>query len=369
MHLSIASLFLATLVAAGEAVETGGATVSSEAGIGATPTCATSNKNPAPVSPEVSKDENEDDGYDPAARNPYEHYPTRNIWGPGDLNRMFQRIVDKFPQYKPEILSSPDTHNGGPWLLRMDDFITDRECEIMIEETKLAINGTRPNMMAHANDEANEDGGVCQSTQCWCSDEVCMKLPEIVQFRKRVENLVNATWKQAELMHFIEYIPDQRYGRHHDWINGEEYTIQGPRLWTLLMYFHDIPEENGGNTCFSDIPDHDGNPICVQPKKGRLVLWPNILDENPNKQEQRTWHEANPIKTGFKHSGTIWFHLREPDRTKENGGNSGADYDYDSIPGRKIPGFADENLSDEEVLNQNFGSMEQQHGDEHIKQS
>ena len=62
-----------------------------------------------------------------------------------------------------------------------------------------------------------------------------MKVPEIVRFRKRVENLVNATWDQAELMHFIEYIPNQRYGRHHDWVNGEEKTIQGPRLWTLLM--------------------------------------------------------------------------------------------------------------------------------------
>jgi len=76
----------------------------------------------------------------------------------------------------------------------------------------------------------------------------------------------------------------------------------------------------------------------VQPKKGRIVLWPNVLDEDPTKQEERTWHEANPVKTGFKHSGTIWFHLREPDRQIEDGNYDEDDYDYDGIPGRLMPG-------------------------------
>jgi len=70
-------------------------------------------------------------------------------------------------------------------------------------------------------------------------------------------------------------------------------------------------------------------------------LWPNVLDEDPTKQEQRTWHEANSIKTGLKHSGTIWFHLREPDRYDDNRDGDGeydVDYDYDGLPGRLLPG-------------------------------
>ena len=82
-------------------------------------------------------------------------------------------------------------------------------------------------------------------------------------------------------------------------------------------------------------------------------MWPNVLDEDPNKQEQRTWHEANPVKTGFKHSGTIWFHLREPDRgVNQNGDGDGdyeVDYDYDGsdrlMPGEKRPEREDDSIA------------------------
>lgn len=63
-------------------------------------------------------------------------------WGPGDLNQMFTRIVTDpiYLRYKPEILSRPrvapedkEKVREGPWMVALDDFLTDQECETLIE--------------------------------------------------------------------------------------------------------------------------------------------------------------------------------------------------------------------------------------------
>jgi prolyl 4-hydroxylase len=54
---------------------------------------------------------------------------------PGDLNRLFQRIVDDQyfqEQYTPIVLSSPETTNG-PWVIQFDNFVSHEECERLIE--------------------------------------------------------------------------------------------------------------------------------------------------------------------------------------------------------------------------------------------
>jgi len=70
--------------------------------------------------------------------------------GPGDLHRMFERIVDEggyYQQYKPVIHSRPvlEGHEGiygrkleegqieGPWVITFDDFLTEEETDRLIE--------------------------------------------------------------------------------------------------------------------------------------------------------------------------------------------------------------------------------------------
>lgn len=55
------------------------------------------------------------------------------MWGPGDLNKMFERITTEpfyIEKYQPNILSQPPE---GPWIVTMENIATEEECKTMIE--------------------------------------------------------------------------------------------------------------------------------------------------------------------------------------------------------------------------------------------
>lgn len=258
----------------------------------------------------------------------------QNIWKTGDSDAMYERIVRDFPQYSPTVLSRPEDseyakeaqdHNTdvgvGPWLVQIEDFLTDEECDAMIEQTRIAIDDKENDYSLLANDMDTEKGSACQSTQCWCDPDDCMEDPVLKPVWKKIEELVGLPFHtHTEPVHFIQYVPGQRYGIHTDAIAEEYYSMQGPRLFTILFYLNDIEEGNGGETCFPQIGRADGRvreeseKLCIQPQKGRAVIWPNILNELPNGRielaENRTWHEANGIQQGYKYASTVWYHLR-----------------------------------------------------------
>jgi hypothetical protein len=47
----------------------------------------------------------------------------------------------------------------------------------------------------------------------------------------------------------------------------------------------------GGGTNFPLL----GN-LTVMPKKGRALIWPSVLDEDPNAKDARTDHQALPVR-------------------------------------------------------------------------
>jgi prolyl 4-hydroxylase len=69
----------------------------------------------------------------------------------------------------------------------------------------------------------------------------------------------------------LRYEPGQFYKSHHDQ-NCAPWAPQGVRLLTFYIYLNDVDE--GGGTHFTDLG------ITMQPKRGRAVLWPSVLDSN-----------------------------------------------------------------------------------------
>ena len=65
-----------------------------------------------------------------------------------------------------------------------------------------------------------------------------------------------------------------------------------------FLYFNDVDE--GGETEFNLLN------ITVQPRRGRLLLWPNVLDARPDLSDRRTDHEARPVLAGQKHAVNSW---------------------------------------------------------------
>lgn len=263
----------------------------------------------------------------------------QNIWKTGDNDRMYERILRDFPQYSPTVLSRPEDSDYassrtakdnpdvgvGPWLIQLENFLTEEECDEMIAQTKIAIEGDDTTWAGLANDtEATQMGGVCQSTQAWCDPDHCMNQEILQESWSKIEDLVDIPFAtHTEPVHFIQYVPGQKYGSHTDAIPDEYDSMYGPRLFTILFYLNDVDDGNGGQTCFPKIerayPDASNStvfqePICVQPKKGRAVIWPNILNEIPDDRveipDDRTWHEAHGITEGYKFASTVWYHLR-----------------------------------------------------------
>ncbi len=51
------------------------------------------------------------------------------------------------------------------------------------------------------------------------------------------------------------------------------------------------------------------NNLKVKPKKGRALLWPSVLDNNPEEQDPRTHHSAAAVIKGKKYAANAWIHL------------------------------------------------------------
>jgi prolyl 4-hydroxylase len=84
----------------------------------------------------------------------------------------------------------------------------------------------------------------------------------------------------------------------------------GPRILTAFMYLNDVA--GGGGTRFGPLN------LTVQPKQGKMLLWPSVLDDDPYEWDPRTLHEALPVTAGTKHGSNAWFHLRDFKGPSEN---------------------------------------------------
>ena len=67
------------------------------------------------------------------------------------------------------------------------------------------------------------------------------------------------------------------------------------------MYLNDVAD--GGETRFTILN------ISVRPRRGRVVLWPSVLDAQPNERDDRTEHEAVAVREGTKFAANYWLHL------------------------------------------------------------
>eukprot|EP00934_Nitzschia_sp_Nitz4_P006478 Nitzschia sp. Nitz4//scaffold91_size79674//40433//44313//NITZ4_005370-RA/size79674-processed-gene-0.95-mRNA-1//1//CDS//3329560109//6468//frame0 len=232
----------------------------------------------------------------------------RPAFHPGELNALFERIVnDPYwnDTYGPlDVLSSPST--GGPWIITMKNFVSDEECARFIEigyEEGFEIS-------MDVADEANFDGtyeGVGSdgrtSTNAWCP-ESCLTDAVVGPVHERIQKLTGLGYNYSEWYQLLRYEPGQFYEEHHDYIHHEWDSAQGPRVLTVYMYLNDV--EEGGGTMFGEL----GN-LTVMPEKGRVVMWPSVLDEDPSEWDQRTMHEALDVKSGIKYGANAWIHLRD----------------------------------------------------------
>ena len=61
--------------------------------------------------------------------------------------------------------------------------------------------------------------------------------------------------------------------------------------------------EAGGHTHFPRLN------VSVQPRRGAALLWPSVLDADPNERDDRTEHESVAVVAGTKFAANYWLHM------------------------------------------------------------
>ena len=105
-----------------------------------------------------------------------------------------------------------------------------------------------------------------------------------------------------ESFQLLSYEKDQFYRSHHDSSRTDD-TPSGPRILTFFLYLTDV--EEGGETYFNKLD------LAVKPKKGRALVWPSVMDDDPNLWDARMFHEAKDVIKGKKMAANHWVHLND----------------------------------------------------------
>jgi prolyl 4-hydroxylase len=245
-------------------------------------------------------------------------------WKPGDLNRFFWNIttLPQFQKYQPNTISRPDLIDGdseesadyklGPWIVTLDNFVSDEEADRLIQlgaEEGYKRSSDVGNMKFDGTYEENVNDGRT-SLNAWCQNE-CYRDPAAMSVISRIENLTNVPEIHSEYLQLLKYEVGQYYRQHHDYIDTDVNRQQGVRLLTVFLYLNDV--EEGGGTRFPLLD------ITVMPKKGRVLIWPSVMNDHPDRKDRRTEHEALPVEKGIKYGANAWIHQRDFKTPNKNG--------------------------------------------------
>lgn len=227
-----------------------------------------------------------------------------SVWQSGDLDKMFQKlttdphVVDK---YKPTIFSKPPE---GPWVVTLENVASPDECEAMIEAGRVRGYERSKDVGSRKFDGTFDsfESDDRTSSNTWCVDE-CYDDQRHQNVLKIVENITGIPEKNSEYWQLLHYQEGQFYRRHHDYIPFHNFRSQGVRILTVFVYLNNVTE--GGGTRFTDLD------ITVEPRQGRALLWPSVLNDSPSTKDKRTHHEALPVIRGEKYGANGWYHERD----------------------------------------------------------
>lgn len=247
-------------------------------------------------------------------------------WQSGDLHRMFHNIVTQTTYPDVTIYSRSDQPISAenskqmdklydPWILTIDNFLTDEECDEIIQ---LGYNEGYKRSQDISNDK-NDDGSFKgykndrrTSKNAWCSNRNnCREKPVIQRVHDRIEQITQISALNSEDFQILKYEEGEFYREHHDFIEHQVDRACGPRILTVFLYLSDV--EEGGGTRFPSL-NH-----TVNPKKGRVLLWPSVMNSNPILPDRRMRHEALPVIKGRKFAANAWIHLYDNVTPTQNG--------------------------------------------------
>lgn len=219
----------------------------------------------------------------------------------GDIFKITNNIVSSFRELEPELVSN------DPPIIVFDKFLNNETIEAFLNYGAGKYKRST-GLLIEDGKYKSTTTEIRTSQNTWCQTNECINNIHIQNMTEQISAMLNIPSLNFEFAQMLYYFPciegEEKncsfYKRHHDFIQEDTERMQGPRIFTLFMYLNDV--DKGGFTVF------DAN-ISVQPKKGRAVLWPNVLDSNVFIMDHRTHHEAKPVFSGEKFAVNFWIHM------------------------------------------------------------
>lgn len=217
----------------------------------------------------------------------------------GDITVITSPYHDAAPYIEELEEEDQDDNDELPWLVSIDNFLTDEECERLIELG--GVMGYKRSTK-YSDDETNLDGTAKFVTEdsrtsynAWCY-EGCDDDPIVRGVINRMEKMTGVPYSNYENLQLVRYTEGQQYKEHHDWTSTHEKHPYGGRILTFFLYLNDV--EAGGGTKFNYLN------FTATPKKGGAVVWPSMTDDM-KEQNDWTWHQALPVEKGIKYGVSL----------------------------------------------------------------
>lgn len=199
--------------------------------------------------------------------------------------------------------------HSSPNVYVIDDFLTKAElqyCEELVENQKF-----KKSFVDNPDNEQVEEE---QRTSTFLSLGK-LQNAQVAMMERRAAELLGLTVEQIEPLQLVRYREGEFFGLHHDLgVLFEDGSIELPqrqvwsrrRMTTIFVYLNNVPDKCGGCTYFPECHD-----LRVQPKRGRAVLFSNILENGM--PDPRTVHAGEAVLEGkqkkekvVKYGMNIW---------------------------------------------------------------
>ena len=237
---------------------------------------------------------------------------------PGELNLMFERIVetapgnqteasqvaakekkvqdDGTPFYTVTVHSRPESpaaiadesgvipvdmkqdRREDPFVVTFDNFLTDEECDHLIQLGYSTGYDRSKDVGTVTTDGTYTavESKTRTSENAWCSEKTgCRDDPISKRVMERIANVTKIPSENFEDFQMLKYEEGQFYRVHHDYIGHQRDRACGPRILTFFLYLSDV--EEGGGTGLTQV----NGGLVVNPKKGKALLWPSVYNFDP----------------------------------------------------------------------------------------
>jgi len=220
------------------------------------------------------------------------------------------------------VVSKDDSENPGDdaWVVMFDNFLADEETNALV-----AL-GNEIGWGSSTLNEYDSRAGMhgvsiphrsSKSAHCSCSNDdgrtnTCAMNNVHTQVVERISKLMNIPSNYFEPMELVRYGINDSYGAHHDYRLHDMWKPAGPRVFSLFLTLSDVTDDediSGGGGGQIGFPGLDWT--LVGSKRGQMLLWPNVSNDDPTRVDGKMVNEALPIKSGEKFGAHLYIHLHD----------------------------------------------------------